>query len=132
MNLERIQEFLKNSGVFYLATMDNDQPRVRPFGIAEIINDRLYVITGLKKEVAKQMLANPKVEICAMKNDEWIRISGEVEHDDNVESEKEMLNRHEELSGMYQPGDGNTAVFYFKNGQATISSFTKEPEIIKF
>lgn len=130
--MKKVYEFLKNSEVYYLATVEKDQPRVRPFGTIDIFEDKLYIQTGLSKDVAKQMLENPKVELSAMYESKWIRIKAEAVHDDNIEAQKHMLDAYPDLKAMYQPGDGNTAVFYLKNATATISSFTEPPETIEF
>jgi uncharacterized pyridoxamine 5'-phosphate oxidase family protein len=130
MNTEN--DFLKQAGTYYLATVDGDQPRVRPFGTVNIFEGKLYIQTGLKKDVAKQIAKNPKVEICAFKDGRWIRVAGELVLDERIEAQKAMLDAYPELGGMYQPGDGNTAVYYFKDAVATISSFTAAPEIIRF
>ena len=126
--MEKALEFLKNAGTYYLATVEGDQPRVRPFGTANGFEGKLYIQTGLSKDVAKQLLANPKAEICAFKGGKWIRIAGELVLDERIEAQKAMLDAYPSLRGRYAEGDGNTAVFYFKNGTATISSFTDAPE----
>lgn len=131
-NLERVTEFLKKADVYYLATVEGDQPRVRPFGTAHIFEGKLYIQTGKVKEVSKQLLANPKAEICAFMKGEWIRVSGELVEDDRVEARQSMLDAYPSLQKMYAADDGNTQVFYFKNAVATISSFTHEPEILCF
>lgn len=130
--MNTVNDFLKQAGTYYLATVDGDQPRVRPFGTVNIFEGKLYIQTGLKKDVAKQIAANPKVEICAFKDGRWIRVAGELVLDERIEAQKAMLDAYPELGGMYQPGDGNTAVYYFKDAVATISSFTAAPEIIRF
>ena len=130
--MNTVNDFLKQAGTYYLATVDGDQPRVRPFGTVNIFEGKLYIQTGLKKDVAKQIAANPKVEICAFKDGRWIRVAGELVLDERIEAQKAMLDAYPELGGMYQPGDGNTAVYYFKDAVATISSFTSAPEIIRF
>ena len=130
--MNKVNDFLKQAGTYYLATVDGDQPRVRPFGTVNIFEGKLYIQTGLKKDVAKQIAANPKVEICAFKDGSWIRVAGELVLDERIEAQKAMLDAYPELGGMYQPGDGNTAVYYFKDAVATISSFTAAPEIIRF
>lgn len=113
--------------------MDGDQPRVRPFGTAHIFEDKLYIQTGKGKAVAKQINANPKVEICAMKGDEWIRIEGMLVLDDRVEAQESMLDDYPSLRKMYTTGsEGNTAVYYFKDATATIYSFSHAPVVIKF
>ena len=131
-NIERVCDFLKESGTYYLATTDNDQPRVRPFGTAHIYEGKLYIQTGKSKDVAKQILANPKVEISSMVNGDWIRLSGELRLDDRYEAKKSMLDAYPSLQNMYSAEDDNTAVFYFENATATFCSFTKEPETISF
>lgn len=130
--MERVYEFLKSAGTYYLATVEGDQPRVRPFGTVNIFDGRLYIQTGKVKSVSKQIIANPKAEICAFKDGAWIRVAGELIEDDSVEAKKSMLDAYPELRHMYDENDGNTQVFYFKNATAIVSSFTKEPEIIKF
>lgn len=131
-NIERVCDFLKESGTYYLATTDNDQPRVRPFGTAHIYEGKLYIQTGKSKDVAKQIMANPKVEISAMVKGDWIRLSGELKLDDRYEAKKSMLDAYPALQNMYSAEDDNTAVFYFENATATFCSFTKEPETISF
>lgn len=130
--MEKVVDFLKEAGTYYLATMDGDQPRVRPFGTAHIFEGKLYIQTGKVKPTSKQIVANPKVEICAFKDGTWLRICGELVEDDRVEARKSMLDAYPELRNMYDENDGNTQVFYFKNATATFSSFTSTPEIITF
>lgn len=131
--MKRVYDFLKEVGTYYLATMDDDQPRVRPFGTVNIFEDKLYIQTGKGKSVAKQIAANPKVEICAMKGDEWIRVAATLVEDDRVEAQESMLNSYPSLRAMYKTGsDGNTIVYYLKDAVATISSFSHAPIEIKF
>ncbi len=130
--MERVCEFLKKAGVYYLATVEGDQPRVRPFGTAHIFEGRLYIQTGKVKPVSRQLAANPKAEICAFHQGTWVRIAGELIEDDRVEARKSMLDAYPNLRKMYDENDGNTQVLYFKNATATFSSFTAAPEVIKF
>ena len=130
--MEKVCQFLKDAGTYYLATVEGDQPRVRPFGTAHIFEDRLYLETGKVKSVAKQILANPKVELCAFKDGVWLRVAGELALDDRLEAKKSMLDAYPELRGMYDENDGNTAVFYFTHAEATFSSFTAAPEMVTF
>lgn len=130
--MERVVKFLKDAQTYYLATVEGDQPRVRPFGTAHIFEGKLYIQTGKVKDVSKQLLANPKAEICAFKNGEWIRVAGELIEDDRVEARQSLLDAYPSLQKMYAADDGNTQVFYFKDATATISSFTHEPEVIRF
>ena len=131
--MKRILDFLKAAETYYLATVEGDQPRVRPFGTIHLFEGKLYIQTGKGKSVAKQIEANPKVELCAMKGDEWIRVEGTLVRDDRMEAQESMLNDYPSLRAMYTTGpDGNTIVYYFKDATATISSFTHEPVVIKF
>ena len=130
--MERVEKFLKDADVYYLATMEGDQPRVRPFGTAHIFEGKLYIQTGKVKGVYKQLKENPKAEICACMKDQWLRISGELIEDDRREARQSMLDDYPSLQSMYSADDGNTAVFYFQNATAVFSSFQTEPEIIKF
>ena len=130
--MERVAEFLKEAGVYYLATVEGDQPRVRPFGTVHIFEGKLYIQTRKVKDVSKQLMANPKAEICAFKKGEWIRVAGELIEDDRVEARQSMLDAYPSLQKMYAADDGNTQVFYFRNATATINSFTHDPEVITF
>ena len=130
--MERVCKFLKDAGTYYLATVEGDQPRVRPFGTAHIFEGRLYIQTGKVKPVSKQLITNPKAEICAFHKGTWLRVAGELVEDDRVEARKSMLDAYPSLRKMYDENDGNTQVFYFQNATATFSSFTAPPETIVF
>ncbi len=131
--MKRVYDFLKEAEIYYLATVDGDQARVRPFGTVNIFEDKLYIQTGKGKAVNKQIKANGKVELCAMKGDEWIRVSGTLVADDRVEAGEAMLNAYPNLRNMYTTGEnGNSVVYYFKDATAVISAFSHQPEIIKF
>ena len=130
--MEEVQKFLKECGVYYLATVDNNEPKVRPFGTAEIFDGHLYIQTGKNKDVFKQIEKNNKVELCGFKDGKWIRVSGNLLVDDRVEAKKDMLDKNPQLRGMYDENDDNTAVLYFESGKAVISSFTEEPKTIVF
>ncbi|MBO4473964.1 MAG: pyridoxamine 5'-phosphate oxidase family protein [Clostridiales bacterium] len=130
--MERACKFLKDAGTYYLATVEGDQPRVRPFGTANIFEGKLYIQTGKIKPTSHQLHANPKAEISAFMNGEWIRIACELIEDDRREARTSMLDAYPQLRGMYNEDDGNTEVFYMKNATATYSSFTKAPEVETF
>ncbi len=130
--MEQVYKFLKEANTYYLATVDGDQPHVRPFGTVNIYDGKLYIQTGKVKPCSKQIMANPKVEICAMKGGEWIRVCGTLVEDDRVEAKESMLDAYPNLKSMYSADDDNTQVFYFKDATATISSFTNEPVVIEF
>jgi len=130
--MEEVQAFLKDCGTYYLATIDGDKPKVRPFGTAEIFDNHLYIQTGKKKDVFKQIEINNNVEICAFNGEKWIRVSGKLLIDDRIEAKKDMLDKNPSLRSMYDENDDNTAVLFFESGVATISSFTEEPKVISF
>ena len=131
-NAAIVQQFLKKVGTYYLGTVEGDQPRVRPFGTAEIFEGKLYIQTGKVKNVYKQLIANPKAEICGFDGAEWIRIQCELIPDERIEAKQDMLDKNPSLQGMYKADDDNTIVFYMRNATATISSFTADPKVLKF
>ncbi|MCR4581060.1 MAG: pyridoxamine 5'-phosphate oxidase family protein [Bacilli bacterium] len=130
--MEEVQNFLKECGVYYLATVEGDQPRVRPFGTAEIFENHLYIQTGKVKNVSKQIANNPKVELCAFKDGTWLRVSGTLVNDDNIKAKEDMLDKNPTLKNMYDAQDDNTQVLYFEHATATFYSFTSEPRTIEF
>lgn len=130
--MERVCKFLKDAETYYLATVEGDQPRVRPFGTAHIFEGKLYIQTGKSKDVSKQLAANNKTEICAFKDGKWLRVAGTLIEDDRVEARQSMLDAYPQLQSMYSADDGNTQVLYFKDATATFSSFTDAPEVVKF
>jgi uncharacterized pyridoxamine 5'-phosphate oxidase family protein len=130
--MQEIYEFLKQAETYYLATVEGDQPRVRPFGTVNVFEGKLYIQTGLKKDVARQMAANPKVELCAFLGGKWLRVSAVAVHDERVAAQQAMLDAYPSLQGMYKAGDGNTAVYWLKDAVATFSSFTEAPKTIRF
>lgn len=133
-NMQEVQNYLKECGAFYIATVDGDQPRVRPFGVSEIINGRLYIMTGKVKDVFKQMDANGKFEICALKpsGSEWMRLSGTLVNDDDLAVKTEFLERNPVLKSMYKPNDGNMAVLYITNATARFCSFSAPERVVNF
>ena len=131
--MKKVYEFLKDAETYYLATVEGDQPRVRPFGTVNIFEGKLYIQTEKNKAVSKQIVANPKVEICAFKDGKWLRVAGELAEDVRTEAKKSMLDAYPELRSMnYDENDENTQVYYFKNAVATFSSFTAAPETVSF
>ena len=130
--MKEAQEFLKECGVYYLATIDGDKPRVRPFGTAEIFEDKLYIQTGKKKDVSKQIQVNNNVEVCAFKDGKWLRIEGKLVRDDRLEAKQDMLDKNPSLKAMYSAEDDNIEVLYFEDAKAIFYSFTEEPKVIRF
>ncbi|MBO4425757.1 MAG: pyridoxamine 5'-phosphate oxidase family protein [Clostridiales bacterium] len=130
--MQRVLDFLKQAGTYYLATVEGDQPRVRPFGTINEFEGKLYIQTGKVKPVSQQLHANPKAEICAFKDGMWLRVACELAEDDSREARASMLDAYPDLKAMYDPDDGNTEVFYIKNATATFSSFTAAPVTVEF
>lgn len=130
--MKNVFDFLKEAGIYYLATVEGDQPRVRPFGTILIYEDKLYIQTGKSKPVSRQLAANPKAELCAFKKGAWVRVSGELVNDDRVEVKKAMLDAYPDLRYMYNEHDDNTQVLYFKSGVATFSVLGQPDESVEF
>lgn len=131
-NVEKVCQFLDEAQTYYLATVEGDQPRVRPFGTALVYDGKLYIQTGKVKNVSKQLAANPKAEICAFKDGKWLRLSGELINDDDRAVKVAMLEKMPSLKRMYSADDDNTQVLYFRNAVATFSSFMGAPETFSF
>lgn len=133
-NMKEVQAYLKECGAFFIATVDGDQPHVRAFGVSEIINDRLYIMTGKVKDVYKQMAKNGKFEICALKpsGSEWMRVTGTLVNDETLSVKEEFLNRNESLKSMYKADDDNMAVLYIINGIARFCSFAAPERTVSF
>ena len=129
--MKRVLDFLKKAEVYYLATVEGDQPRVRPFGTVNEFEGKLYIQTGKVKPTSKQLAANPKAEICAFCDGAWIRVACELVEDDRFEARKSMLDAYPNLRHMYNENDGNTQVLYMQNATATISSFGGAPVVIE-
>ena len=131
-DIERVCQFLEEAGTYYLATVEGDQPHVRPFGTILLCKGRLYIQTGKVKDVSKQLAANPKAEICAFKDGRWLRICCELINDDDREVKAAILDKMPSLKAMYSADDDNTQVLYMKDARATFASFTEAPETVTF
>lgn len=130
--MQEVYEFLKKTNTYYLATVENDQPRVRPFGTVNVFEGKLYIQTSKMKDVSKQIQANSKVELCAFDGEKWVRLAGTLVRDERLEVKEDMLAAYPHLQAMYSAADDNTEVLYFKDAVATFYSFTEEPKVIKF
>ena len=130
--MQEVYEFLKKAGTYYLATVEGDQPRVRPFGTVHIFDGKLYIQTGKVKPCSKQMAENPKIEICAFAGGQWLRLAGTAVNDDRLEAKESMLEAYPNLKAMYKADDDNTQVLYIKDATASFCSFSGDPRIVKF
>jgi uncharacterized pyridoxamine 5'-phosphate oxidase family protein len=130
--MQEVYDFLKKCGTYYLATVEGDQPRVRPFGTVDIFEGKLYIQTGKRKNVSKQMGKNSKVEICAFSGSQWLRIAATAVNDDRVQAKQHLLDQYPTLQGMYKADDGNTQVLYLKDATATFESFSGSPKVVTF
>ena len=122
----------KEGEIIDIATEDGNKPKVRPFGVVNIFEGKLYIQTGKIKNVSKQMQTNPNVEICGYLDGKWVRIEAKVVRDDRREAKASMLDANPILRGMYSEDDDNTEVLYLENAKATFCSFTEEPRIVEF
>ena len=130
--MNEVYEFLKQAKIYYLATVEGDRPRVRPFGTVDIFEGRLYIQTGKSKSVSKQLQINPNAELCAFMDGRWLRVSGTLRRDDRVEAKAHMLDSYPELKAMYSADDDNTEVLFFENAVATFCSFSEPPKTVTF
>lgn len=130
--MQEVHDFLKKCGAYYLATVEGDQPRVRPFGTIHLYEGKLYIQTGKSKDVSKQIAKNPKIEICAFDGDQWLRVQATAVDDPRVEASESMLDAYTQLRDRYSATDGNCQVLYLKDAVATFSSFTAPPRVVKF
>ena len=130
--MQSVYDFLKKAETYYLATVDGDQPRVRPFGTVNLFEDRLYIQTGKQKDVAKQISRNPKVELCAFDGQTWIRVAATLVEDNRAEAQESLLAAYPSLRGMYAVNDGNNVVYYLKDATATFYTFGGEPKEVRF
>ena len=125
--MQEVYDFLKNAGTYFLATEDGDQARVRPFGTIDLFEDKLYIQTGKSKDVYKQIVANPKIELSACSGLDWVRVTATLVSDDRVEPKKHMLDNYPNLRAMYDENDDETIVLYLKDATATFASLTGSP-----
>ena len=132
MSIQKTCDFIKAAKHYFLATVEGDQPRVRPFGTIHIFEDKLYIQTGHKKNVAKQIAKNPKTELCAYNGKQWIRVEATLVEDERVEAKKSMLDAYPNLRSMYNENDDNTAVYVLTNAKADLYSFPMEKKTINF
>ena len=130
--MDEIYEFIRKCGTYYLATLEDGQPRVRPFGTVNVFEGKLYIQTGKSKDVSKQIQKNPHVEICCFDGSRWCRVAGELVRDDRIEPKEAMLEQYPNLKSMYSASDDNTEVLFFRNAVATIYSFTEAPKTVTF
>jgi len=130
--MKTVLDFLKKTNTYYLATNEGGQPRVRPFGTINLFEGRLYIQTGKKKDVAKQIAANPKVEISAFDGETWIRLSCTLVEDNRAEAQQSMLDAYPSIRSMYAVNDGNNVVYYMKDATATFYTFAGEPRTVRF
>ena len=130
--MNEVHALLRQAGTYFLATCEDGQPHVRPFGTADLYQGRLYFLTGKSKAVSRQLHANPRLELCAMAGDRWLRVEGSAVEDDSREARAAILELHPNLQSVYSPDDGNTEVWYLRNCTAALYSFTEPPKTWKF
>jgi len=130
--MKEVYDFLKKCETYYIATVEADKPKLRPFGTIDIFDGNLTIQTGKRKDVSKQIHNNPNIEICAFDGNSWIRLAAKSIEEENIDAQVQMLDNYPSLKGMYQAGDGNNEIFKLVDVTATIYSFGKEPVVYKF
>lgn len=131
--MEEVVKYLNENPTMFVATCEGDQPRVRVFAAKAEFEGRLYLCTSNQKDVYRQLIENPKLEICVLgKDSSWLRIAATAIADDRREARVAMLDQNPGLSRMYSADDGVFAVLYLAEATATISSFAAPPKVIRF
>ena len=130
--MNEVYDFIKKCKVFYVATVEGDQPHTRPFGALDLFDGRIYIQTAKPKSVAKQIAVNPKVEICAYDGEKWLRIRATLVEDSRKEARQHMLDANPNLKKRYSVDDDITMLLYLKDAVATFSSFTEPPREVSF
>ena len=131
--MQQVFQFLTGCPSFYLATVEGDQPRVRPFGALCAFEDKLYICTSKKKNVFAQIQNNPNVEISATSaTGEWVRITAKVVADPSREAKAAMLEANPNLKRVYTLDDDIFAVFYLKDATAVFRSFKGRNDTVTF
>lgn len=123
---------LRKVKVFYIATVDGNKPRVRPFSSITEFEDKLYICCGKQKEVYKQLKTNPYIEICGMYDrGSWLRVAAKAVEDERIEAQEAMLEDQSGPSQLYKAGDGRFVVFKLEEVEALKFNFYSAPEEIK-
>lgn len=129
--MSSIYDFLKEAGVFFIATEEGDQARVRPFGLVYEFEGKVYFGVGDFKPSYKQLKANPKFEISAVKNNgsEWLRLTAEAVFDDRAEAVNKAFETLPHLRESYpENGEHKLAVFYADKAEAYAFDFNGKHE----
>jgi uncharacterized pyridoxamine 5'-phosphate oxidase family protein len=130
--MQEVHDFLKKCGIYYLATVDGNQPHVRPFGTINLFEGRLYCLTDRTKEVAKQILKNPKVEISGFDGENWLRLTTKLVEDPRLAPKVSMLKAYPELKQMYTAEGENTMALYMTDATAIINGIDGTVKTIQF
>lgn len=130
--MEKVYDFLKKAGVYYLATEEGDQPQLRPFGTIDLFEGKLYIQTGRVKAVYRQICENPRAAICAFSQGTTLRVTATLREDTRLEAERHMLDAYPSLKERYAPGDGNNVVLALTDAEAVFSTFAGPSETVRF
>ena len=130
--MNKVVEEIRKVNVFYIASIDGDEPRVRPFGSVVEFEGNAYICSGNFKEFYKQVKENPHVELCGMYDDNtsWLRVAATLNEDNRIEVQKAILDDPTGPKGLYEPGDGKFVTFRLENVKATKYSFFSAPEAL--
>lgn len=121
--MSNVVDFLNEIKVYYLATVEESEARIRPIGATVKFNERVYFATNNQKEMFKQIANNPSIAVSGFNGEKWIRITGNAVIDNSSDAKKAMLEANPELKNMYSVEDGIFEVFYIDNMKATLHSF---------
>lgn len=119
-NVEKVFSFLDKAKTFYFLTTDGDQPKGRPFGLHMLVDGRIIFGCGTFKNVYKQLTTNPKVEVLAFADGEFLRYDGiatVVKDDTLMVKVREIM---PQVVDIYEKNNWEMAFFYLDNGHAEI------------
>ncbi|QNU68595.1 pyridoxamine 5'-phosphate oxidase family protein [Ruminiclostridium herbifermentans] len=132
--MDEVVKFLEENPVFYIATVDGDTPKVRPFGFFLKHQQKLYFGVGNQKETFKQLQKNPKFEISTTSKDNtWLRLSGNAVFETSEELLEKAFERNPNLKALYSKENGpRLELFYIENAKAEFLNFLGEHKVINF
>ena len=111
--MSKVNDFLTEAGVFFLATCDGDQPKLRPLGAHFEFDGKVMFGVGDFKDVYRQLAANPKTEIVAAKPDgHWLRYTGKAVFEDDPGYAEKALDAMPQLRGIYNEETGHKMMMF--------------------
>ena len=129
--INKVFEFLQSAGTFYLATVEGDQPRVRPYGAMMLYEDKIYIMAFGLTNATRQIAANPKAEICAFKG-MTLRIECKLVEDNRPETQKALIEKMPVLKPALGENGENGIMYYLADATATFFKMMEPIETVKF